>query len=739
VLDAIVSLLSSAISVSSELMDIVLNALCLCMSRPVGYDIAIEQQQQQQQQPLVAHTSAGAGSAGSSDPPPVAAEGRPRLENISIMFAYFHLLAAAIEVEDSGRCSPLPVSSTHSSSSSSSSSNKVASMERSGSVRSTLSPGPVARSPALLQQSFPCSPAGGTAGAAASVVYPISHGGGHGNASNILEQRKLCAELKNDALDLIFGTRFMRPLQQLEHRRVEQSLPPPNEATRTLQIHALGAAAAPSSAGVGVGLGPAAAPAAVPATTANAAYNIMAQQLQQQQSQVGLQHPAFAADPRIPHHQRGPLTRMELQEATQVHMNVVAGAGTGAGAAVEGASRFSADQQPGNQGPLQRAGESSSSAAATSNNTPSSATATAAMQAVNYSANAVVIPGGFFPFLRAALAVRRWRHRRSPAISSLPSSSLSSASPSSSSPSSLPPPPSPLSSYFLDASACASLLVSTGMKNDDTHVNTAVETQEEEQQQQQQQSRRELAEQEAVSFHLQQMGLFHAAGHYLGNLLVQEGGGGGDGVGGSGAAATGALSASATASSSSSSHAARRSRGGRNIWRPTEPLAVGDLVDAQDREKCWFESIVLEISADGSVKVHFMGWGSKWDDVIGASELLTRLAPLNSKTKNWRADLFTGGLIEIKCNDDLVNQKWMWGRVTALNVEEAWVEVSYLFSNEPPVIKRAWLFGETICPVGMHTKDKSKAAAGQTVRPLKKVTPANQAALFSFLCICFWR
>lgn len=195
-----------------------------------------------------------------------------------------------------------------------------------------------------------------------------------------------------------------------------------------------------------------------------------------------------------------------------------------------------------------------------------------------------------------------------------------------------------------------------------------------------------------------QIQLFRAASQYFHNMRSTGGGGG--------------LSGAALA---------KRSRGGRNIWRPTEPLALGDLVDAQDKEKCWFESIVQEILEDGSIRVHFMGWGSKWDDTITGAELTERLAPLNTKTKNWRADLFQGGLIEIKCNDDPVNQKWMWGRITALNVEEAWVEVSYLFSNEPTVVKRAWLFGETICPVGMHTKEKSKAAAALLVKPLKKV------------------
>lgn len=56
-----------------------------------------------------------------------------------------------------------------------------------------------------------------------------------------------------------------------------------------------------------------------------------------------------------------------------------------------------------------------------------------------------------------------------------------------------------------------------------------------------------------------------------------------------------------------------RERGGRNIWREGDPLAVDDLVDAMDKEKSWFESFIVEIRGDGAVKVHFMGWGSKWD------------------------------------------------------------------------------------------------------------------------------
>lgn len=117
----------------------------------------------------------------------------------------------------------------------------------------------------------------------------------------------------------------------------------------------------------------------------------------------------------------------------------------------------------------------------------------------------------------------------------------------------------------------------------------------------------------------------------------------------------------------------------------------------------------------------YLGWGSKWDDVITPTEITTRIAPLNTNTINWRAELFEGGLIEIKCNEDTINQKWMWGKILALNTEEEWVDVAYSFSTDASVNKRAALYGETICPVGMHTKDKSKAVAATIVKPAKKV------------------
>ena len=87
----------------------------------------------------------------------------------------------------------------------------------------------------------------------------------------------------------------------------------------------------------------------------------------------------------------------------------------------------------------------------------------------------------------------------------------------------------------------------------------------------------------------------------------------------------------------------KASQGGRHIWQPGQPLVVGDLVDARDREKSWFESYVTEVRTSVSnpnvshadndevigrererekererydIKVHYMGWGSKWDDWV---------------------------------------------------------------------------------------------------------------------------
>jgi hypothetical protein len=103
-------------------------------------------------------------------------------------------------------------------------------------------------------------------------------------------------------------------------------------------------------------------------------------------------------------------------------------------------------------------------------------------------------------------------------------------------------------------------------------------------------------------------------------------------------------------------------------------LQVGDFVDAQDLARQWYEAIVREITPD-TVKVHYFGWGSKWDTILplrkGAAEgkLKSRLppAPLWSKTSRWREQIKVGDEVEVRESSSIV-QRPKWHRATVLAV-----------------------------------------------------------------------
>ncbi|CEG49503.1 ubiquitinspecific protease [Plasmopara halstedii] len=69
-----------------------------------------------------------------------------------------------------------------------------------------------------------------------------------------------------------------------------------------------------------------------------------------------------------------------------------------------------------------------------------------------------------------------------------------------------------------------------------------------------------------------------------------------------------------------------------NNWR--FELHVGQLIDARDTDRKWYESRVVALKSQ-YVKVHYRGWTSKWDEWIERTS--TRLAPLYTKIHNWRA------------------------------------------------------------------------------------------------------
>lgn len=69
-----------------------------------------------------------------------------------------------------------------------------------------------------------------------------------------------------------------------------------------------------------------------------------------------------------------------------------------------------------------------------------------------------------------------------------------------------------------------------------------------------------------------------------------------------------------------------------NAWR--FELQIGQLVDALDTDKRWYESRIVDMDAV-YVKVHYRGWTSKWDEWMRRTS--ARLAPLHTNVPNWRA------------------------------------------------------------------------------------------------------
>ncbi|KAF4316902.1 hypothetical protein BBI17_008689 [Phytophthora kernoviae] len=63
-------------------------------------------------------------------------------------------------------------------------------------------------------------------------------------------------------------------------------------------------------------------------------------------------------------------------------------------------------------------------------------------------------------------------------------------------------------------------------------------------------------------------------------------------------------------------------------------LEIGELIDALDTDNVWYESRVVAMSST-LVKLHYRGWTSKWDEWVERTS--TRIAPLHTKVRNWRA------------------------------------------------------------------------------------------------------
>lgn len=151
----------------------------------------------------------------------------------------------------------------------------------------------------------------------------------------------------------------------------------------------------------------------------------------------------------------------------------------------------------------------------------------------------------------------------------------------------------------------------------------------------------------------------------------------------------------------------RRPRSMQYIRAPKElakRIQVGDFVDAQDSSGRWYEAIVREVRPL-ELKVHFLGWTSRWDGVIprtatyikkpapapplntswanvlktdnviskppAEKEILIKKvpgppAPLWTHTNKWRHNLKVGDCVEVRQATSLVQRpKWLTGKALA--------------------------------------------------------------------------
>ena len=85
----------------------------------------------------------------------------------------------------------------------------------------------------------------------------------------------------------------------------------------------------------------------------------------------------------------------------------------------------------------------------------------------------------------------------------------------------------------------------------------------------------------------------------------------------------------------------------KSTWR--EEIKVGDSMDAQDHaESKWYESIVVE-RKENIVRLHFLGWETRFDEDFNIATEPARLMPLNTKVKFWR---------DFRVNDDIEMRNW---------------------------------------------------------------------------------
>jgi ubiquitin C-terminal hydrolase len=104
-------------------------------------------------------------------------------------------------------------------------------------------------------------------------------------------------------------------------------------------------------------------------------------------------------------------------------------------------------------------------------------------------------------------------------------------------------------------------------------------------------------------------------------------------------------------------------------------LRKGDLIDAMDRSKNWYEAVVKEIDTTGKLHVHFKGWGEDFDEVILADQKSTRIKPLHEETDD-RTLWEEGNSVELKISSGTPNY-WLPVTIVSRDIRNDRIQVKY--------------------------------------------------------------
>ena len=135
-------------------------------------------------------------------------------------------------------------------------------------------------------------------------------------------------------------------------------------------------------------------------------------------------------------------------------------------------------------------------------------------------------------------------------------------------------------------------------------------------------------------------------------------------------------------------------------WR--RDLTVGSTIDAKDKSQLWYEAVIKNTNDNDELFVHYMGWGTKYDEWISRSS--DRIQIPHSETGYWRENLRLDDPVEILClhhEGSEVKRRWFRGVVTRM----IWPDKLLIEYDKRGCCEERWvnlLDGEEVCKVGTH-------------------------------------